>query len=168
MARGSTVTQVQNSTIPIPPKDTQVFAKKDSITLYWERTKTTDVGMIVQYADDNKITRPFKAGDNVGFATGNTQENNYGVWVEVTVRVWKKRLFDSVRENATAYYLREDDPVKWEGYESAKALEETIVKQKSGTGDAPAPSGEKQDNTLLYVGVGLAALLLLTKSSSNK
>lgn len=165
MARGSTTQTAKQTTIPIPPKDVQLTAKRDNIGVYWDRTKTTDGGMIVGFADDDRSTRPYKVGDIVGRSKGISVENSYGIWVEITVRAWKKRVFDRVREDRTAYYLLQDDPVIWNGYEAAKKLEEDFAKQKELKD--PVPKGEGQNNTLLYVLVGIVILLVVRASFNN-
>ena len=159
---GSTTTYGIDPTklsVPYPPKGTQLTAKRYGIKLYYE--PSVNEAVFAGYADDDKETKPWESGNIVGTATGKSIENTYGIWVEVTVRYWRKRLLDKVRDDATAYYLLNDDPVKWEGYEAQK---EAVLKVNSVA--TPQPKGSS--NTLVYFGIGLFGLLLLRGRSGKE
>lgn len=161
MATTATTTPSTAITTPIPKKDTVLTALRDNIDVYYE-TATNPLAK-AGFADDNKETRAYRKGDIVGSATGKVMENKYGIWVEVTIRYWKKRVFDKIREDATAYYLLHQDPVTWDGYENEKQTVINSVKVPL------IPKEESSINPLWYFGLGALALWGINKyRSKNK
>lgn len=159
MANSNTAVLSTAITAPIPPKDTIVKAIRDNIDLYYEMSVNPTVKAL--FADDSKVMRPYRKDDIVGSVTGKTLENKYGVWIEVTVRYWRQRFLDKVREDTQAYYLLHQDPVTWDGYQAQK---QEVIKQN--TVPAPEPKGDSI-KYITYFAIGIGALLLLRGRNQN-
>lgn len=89
----------------VPISNTLIYAIT-GFKLFAEPVKTS---AFVLFANDAKGGySAWLTGQPVGFTTGKVISNTTGTWVEVITREWKKRAFDQIRVDRTAWFRVDD------------------------------------------------------------
>lgn len=113
------------TSMSIPASNTLIYA----ITGFKPFAEPVKTSAPVLFANDAKGRySAWLTGQPVGFTTGKVISNSTGTWVELITREWKKRAFDWIRIDRTAWFRVEDGFFYDET--GAKAVAETSLKTR--------------------------------------
>ncbi len=97
----------------LPPSGTELLIKRAPAYVYWNLPQANPQNRVM-FVDDDGNEREFKAGDFVGYATGQIIPIDSAYWVEMSgVRYWQRRGFLQANtiETDKAWVLTSNDSI---------------------------------------------------------